>query len=142
MKKVLSIMVLAVIMTLSLTACSSGSAKKKFINLNDYMNYELDGRDGHGEVEYSFDYKGLINDNETLTGLKKRDLKPLIGGHWSQRNGLENGDEITYTWDVNLEKIEEEYDVVFIYNDIEIEVSGLPEHGGSSNTFDDITIVW
>ena len=97
------------------------------IDLNDYFSYEFSGYDGEGEVSYSIDYEGIIDDCESLDELKPSKLERKISGEWDRSSNLNNGETIVFKWDTDLENIEEEYNVVFVCEDIEATVKDLEE---------------
>ena len=97
------------------------------IDLNDYFSYEFSGYDGEGVVSYSIDYEGIIDDCESLDELKASKLEKKIGGEWDRSENLSNGEIIVFKWDTKLDEIEEEYNVVFVYEDIEATVINLEE---------------
>lgn len=97
------------------------------IDLNDYFSYEFSGYDGEGAVSYSIDYEGIIDDCESLDELKPSKLEKKISGEWDRSSDLNNGEIIVFKWDTDLESIEEEYNVIFVCENIEATVKDLEE---------------
>ena len=125
MKK--SLFIGAVIFSLCVAGCSVLKPEPQQIDLNDYLSYEFSGYDGEGVVQYSIDLDGIIEDHENLEGYTASAMKYLVTGDWTHERTLSNGDSIRFEWSVYPETIEEEYNVDFIYENIEVTVDGLEE---------------
>ena len=115
----------AVIFSLCVAGCSVLKPEPQEINLNDYLTYDISGYDGDGRVEYSLDYEEIIDDYENMEDCNIYTLKNLIDGSWTQNYDLSNGDKISFIWEVYPTSIEEEYNVVFDYDDVEVTVDHL-----------------
>ncbi len=95
------------------------------IDLNDYLIYEFTGYDGDGIIEYSIDIEGIKDANDALSDCRKRDLEEAITGSWDRTGGLSNGDTVEFNWNVHVHRIEADYGVEFLHDDLEVEVEGL-----------------
>lgn len=145
MKKGATVVLCGSIMMLSLTACG-----KTKINLDDYVELKYEGFDTLGTATYEFDYKQFERDFEETLKLTKegederRDMKEaaeamglgksepellatFLKGEIDKSEGLSNGDEVSFTWDIDDEEISELFKVELTYSDITGTVSGLEE---------------
>ncbi len=130
---------------LGLTGCG-----KTKINLDEYVELKYDGYDTIGTASYEFDYKQFERDFEdklkmTKTGEDERKelkeaaealgigrsepelLATMLAGDLDKTEGLSNGDEITYKWNIDDEEIAELFKVELTYSDITGTVEGLKE---------------
>lgn len=124
MKKEL-LLVGALVVSLGVSGCSSMKEKPQEINLNDYFTYELVGYDGQGQIDYSINFEDISRDYENLDECKLDRLVNDINGEWSQTADLSNGDKLGFSWNVSASRIENEFNVVFVYEDIDIIVDNL-----------------
>ena len=115
----------AVIFSLSVAGCSVLKPEPQQINLNDYLSYEISGYDGDGRIDSSIDLEGVLDDYENLEECNLSTLRNLIQGSWTQNYDLSNGDDVRFVWTVYPSTLEEEYNVVFDYDDVEITVDHL-----------------
>lgn len=97
------------------------------IDVADYLKYDIDGFSGEGELTYEIDYDALIEDNKALKDCTSSKVKKAIKGKWDKVSEIKNGDEINFEWDISDKKIEEEYNVRFEADDIEVVVKDLKE---------------
>ena len=125
----------AVIFSLCVAGCSVLKPEPQQIDLNDYLSYEISGYDGEGRIEYSIDLEGVLDDYENLEECNLSKLRNLIQGSWTHNYDLSNGDEVRFEWSVYPSAIEEEYNVVFDYDDVEVAVEHL-EDKPEFNPFD------
>lgn len=115
-----------------LAGCGS---KVTSIEVNQYVEIEYEGYDSVGQITKSeFDARKLLNDNEKpLEEVSKKDILKLFGETFAVKTGekgLSNGDTIQVNWEVDEDEIaefEKEHKVKFVYDDFELEVSGLTE---------------
>ena len=139
----------------------SGCGKTK-VDLNEYVTINFEGYDTIGTAYYEIDYKHFVRDIEDSLKLTKegeeerRDMKDaaealglgrseadmlatyLIGG-LDKAEGLSNGDEVTFSWDLDIDEIEERFKVELTYEDITEKVKGL-EEAEAFDPFDGFTI--
>lgn len=108
---------------LSFSACGS---KKVEINLDDYLEVEIDGYDTAGYAEFYIDFDEMFADHIDSFGFTEEDeewlllyisLASNITGELDREENLSNGDKITFTWELDTEKTEEMFDVKFTYTD-------------------------
>jgi hypothetical protein len=123
MKK--SIVVGIIVLALGITGCGALKPEPQEVDLEDYLSYEFSGYDGEGIAEFVLDYDGMIDDSENLERCNPAKLRDAISVSLSQADGLSNGDEIRVEWDVDAEDLEEEYNVDFKFDTVEITVEGL-----------------
>jgi hypothetical protein len=123
MKK--EVLIGAIIVSLSVAGCGVLKPKPQEIDLNDYFSYEVTGYDGDARIEYSIDFEKIISDYENLEECNASKISNLINGSWTSSSNLSNGDEVTFVWDAHLDSVEEEYNVVFEYDDVEVVVDHL-----------------
>lgn len=115
----------------------AGCAEK--IDLNEYLDVDYDGVSGYAMAKYEIDYVDLITDYEEIFGFDDDDLEDedgmdfledvqdAISGELNETKELKNGDELTFTWEVNAKKLEEKYKVKFQYTDVSEVVEDLDE---------------
>ena len=115
----------ALIAMVLLTGCKALRPEPEVIDLNDYLTYELSGFDGEGVAQYYIDLDGVIADHGNLEGYTATAMRYLVKGDWTQDSDLTNGDVIRFEWTVYPETIEEEYNVEFVFEDVEVTVEGL-----------------
>lgn len=129
-KRVLLIALLAGVIILC-----AGCGSPKF-DLNDYTEVKISGYEGHGYASINFSEEKLKNEilREIMEegedrSILKIQLESLLHNaikyNVSQGKDLSNGDTVSVTWDVNLDEVEEKYDISFTYDDIEQTVEGL-----------------
>lgn len=135
------------LMLVGVLAVMTGCGTEK-IDLNDYLTYEVTGMDGYAKVHEKFDEGRFENDLIAATGMRGgwddadilyRVEDAVEDGSWDKKNGLKNGDEITYTWTVNPEMLKKQYKVVFKCKPVKVKVDGL-EKPGEFDPFEMITI--
>ena len=97
------------------------------IDLSDYFSYEFSGYDGDGIVTYTIDYESILEDYDRLDELRVSKLEKNISGEWDRSSELSNGETIVFKWDTDLEDVEEEYNVIFVCENIEAVVNDLEE---------------
>ena len=126
MKKILVGVTVATMM-LAMAGCSESITEneKSEINLNDYVVYEFSGYDGDGVISYSIDYEAIIDQNEALADCRVSKLERNIQGSWNQTDSLSNGDTVVFEWSNSLRDLENDYEVSFSDEDLEITVDGL-----------------
>ncbi|MBQ9766805.1 MAG: hypothetical protein IJW37_01700 [Lachnospiraceae bacterium] len=115
----------------------AGCAEK--IDLNEYLDVDYDGVSGYATASYEIDYADLITDYEEIFGFDEDDLEDedgldfledvqdAISGELNESEGLKNGDELSFTWEVDAKKLEEKYKVKFQYTDVSEVVEDLDE---------------
>ena len=108
------------------------------VNLNDIFGYEITGADGYGVVNTYFspgDLEDLISeaiepknrDEDTMIRMRTSIIlqeSKAIRYEWDRKTGLSNGDEIHLTWNVDDDILKDEYGIVFVHDDISVEVGG------------------
>lgn len=129
------------------------SIQSKTINLNDYLVVEYEGYNGYATAHYYFDEEKFIEDYGDKLKYKDEGTKSTItyfgsdlqkyilnsiDGRLDKTNGLQNGDEITFSWDVSSD-INEVSNYRFKYKDCKYTVSEL-EDVVSFNPFDYINV--
>jgi len=120
-----------------------------FINLDKYVEVSYDGYNGFGHASVSFDWEKFEKQNknkvkftkearkelgEDIKYIKPIDKLTLVLSEPSldQTSLLSDGDEVTYSWNLDVEELEDTYDIKFKYKDKTCKVSGLKE----AETFD------
>lgn len=126
MKK--TIVCVALASLLLFTGCDKvgGSKEPATIDLNEYIDYTIEGYSTKATLTYTIRYDDIIDDFE-LEDVAASRLEKKITGTWSQMTYLANGDEITFEWNVDVENIEEKYNVEFEAEDLKVEVKDLEE---------------
>ena len=142
-----SLMIVLVMLSLMFCGC------KESINLNDYLEIEIEGYDTIGTASYSIDYESLYEDYEEIFDEVKDDemsklikvlgtemfLMDNIDGAFSKDNALCNGDTIEFVWNVNKEKLENTYNAKFSYENVKETVEGL-EEGTLYDPFEEVEV--
>lgn len=118
-----------------LTGC--GATK---IDLNEYLDVDYDGVHGYATATYEIDYEELITDYEEIFGFDDDDLiededgqefylevVEAVAGGLNKTENLENGDELVFEWDLDVEDLEEDYKVKFVYAEYTEVVEDLDE---------------
>ena len=113
--------------TVFLTACG-----KTEVNMNDFVDFDVEGYDTVGSVSAKLNYKALlksvdgkINDDRISAArkiLKNVKLTP------EQIEKCRNGQTVEFEWDISDEDVEElasECRLVVTYSDVEYEVEDL-----------------
>ena len=133
-------------MCLLLTACGSTEIK-----VNDYLTTEVGGYDGDGSIGWNVSLDQLVENNHEAFGLKDgysmwdyqavlQNLHDSLSADFDKSTGLSNGETVKFKWDTsNIEKLESEYKIKLVTEDVDIKVSGLQE-AIEINTFDKIKI--
>ncbi len=145
MKKKLVILAAGVLSAFALTACG-----KTKIDLDQYVELKYEGYDTIGTATYEFDYKHFRRDFEEDLKLTKegederREMKEAaealglgksepellatyLKGELDKTEGLSNGDEVTFKWDIDEDEVLERFKVELTYSDIVSTVEGLEE---------------
>ena len=111
------------------------------IDLNDYIEIEYSGYDGYAEAWFIIDYVEIIDDYEDYFDVDAKDLddgdedawklmeklQEAVSGKLRNASDLSNGDSVKFKWDIDADDFEDDYDVVFVYEDFEEEVENLDE---------------
>ena len=103
-----------------------GTKEPTTIDLNEYIDYEIEGYSTKATLSYTIRYDDIIDDFE-LEDVAAGRLEKKITGTWSKMTYLANGDEITFEWNVDADSIEEKYNVEFEAKDLTVEVKDLDE---------------
>jgi hypothetical protein len=117
---------------------------KPTINLNNYLKIETDGYDGYGKAHVSVDWEaidakygkkleyssGAKSEYGELLGIMTplEAVQDSVSVKLDNTSKLSNGDELSYTWDVD-EKLSEYVKCKVKYKDDKLKVSGLTELG-------------
>ena len=115
------------------------------IHLNKYINVKYDGFDTIGTASYEIDYKAIDADftdklflnssSDVYTDLNRK-IKAgttigkllsdnYIKGKLDKKSLLSNGDKITFVWDIDEEKISQDFDIRVKYSKASFSVTGL-----------------
>lgn len=122
-----SIICIALASAFILGGCSAiGSKEPAEIDLNDYIDYSVEGCSSMGVLTYEIRYDDIIDDFE-LEDVSEKKLEKKITGTWDKVNGISNGDTLTFKWDIDTDGIEEDYNVKFLDDDYEVIINGLDE---------------
>ena len=116
-----------IISSLFLAGCSIFKPDPIEINLNDYLVYEVTGYDEDGELTYSVRLQDILNDYEELDGLSLGVFNNCVHGSWTRDSELSNDDVITFEWNVSASGLEDTYNVIFNYENIDVTVNSLVE---------------
>ncbi|MBR6537756.1 MAG: hypothetical protein IKT67_11225 [Lachnospiraceae bacterium] len=139
------------VMLLSVFLCGC----KEKIDLNSYLDIDVDGYDTMGTASFSIDYEDIYEDYEEIfdKGAKGEFeelleefgiellLEEAISGELSESSGLSNGDEIEFEWDIDAGDIEENFKVKFVYENVTEKVKGL-EEGTIFHPFDELQVTF
>ena len=97
------------VFSLLLIGCNN-SNKRPVIDMNKYINANLDGYNNYASVTFEIDYKTMISDNvkdkstvNDLVDVTKK-FQPFIP-KYKESNVLKNGDIINVKWDENKEAV-------------------------------------
>lgn len=120
---------------------------KKTINLNDFVTVEATGYDGYGTVRAKIDWDAMeekYGSKLSFTSKAKKEyggltslmtpidlIKDCVDVELDTKDGVSNGDKISYTWDID-ENLTKYVKCNVKYKDDSYSVSGLTEVG----TFD------
>jgi len=113
-----------------------------FIDLDKYVEVYYKGYNGFGHASVSFNWEKFEKQNRNkvkFTKEAKKDLgdnikyiKPIDSledaitePSLDQTSLLSDGDEVTYSWNLDVEELEDTYDIKFKYKDTTCKVSGL-----------------
>lgn len=125
MKKTIFCVAIAGVMLLG--GCGKiGTKEPTTIDLNEYIDYEIEGYSTKATLSYTIRYDDIIDDFE-LEDVAAGRLEKKITGTWSKMTYLANGDEITFEWNIDADSIEEKYNVEFEAKDLTVEVKDLDE---------------
>ena len=99
------------------------------IDLNEYIEYKVDGYNGEGKLSYSIDYDKINAAIPNSKEIKNADVSKMVSGSWDKDKALANGDEIRFTWveQDGTDEFEEKAGVVLKHKDIVYVVEGLEE---------------
>ena len=145
MKKKFLVVAAGAMAAVALTGCG-----KTKINLDEYVELKYEGYDTIGTAHYEFDYKHFERDFEDSLKLTKEGeedrkemkeaaaamnlgksepelLATFLKGELDKSEGLSNGDEVTFKWDIDDDQIQEYFKVELTYSDITGTVEGLQE---------------
>ena len=145
MKKKFLVVAAGAMAAVALTGCG-----KTKINLDEYVELKYEGYDTIGTAYYEFDYKHFERDFEDSLKLTKEGeedrkemkeaaaamnlgksepelLATFLKGELDKSEGLSNGDEDTFKWDIDDDQIQEYFKVELTYSDITGTVEGLQE---------------
>ena len=126
MKKTIICIALAGLMLLAGCDKAGGAKEPTTIDLNDYIEYQIEGYSTKASLSYTIKYEDIIEDFE-LEDVAASRLEKKITGTWSKMTYLSNGDEITFEWNVDADSIEEKYNVEFKADDLTVQVKDLDE---------------
>ena len=127
MKKTIICVGLAGLLLIAGAGCGKIGAKEpQTIDLNSYIDYEIEGYSTKATLTYTIRYDDIIDDFE-LEDVAASRLEKKITGTWSKMTYLANGDEVTFEWTVDADSIEEKYNVEFEAEDLKVEVKDLDE---------------
>ncbi len=127
MKKTIICVGLAGLLLIAGAGCGKIGAKEpQTIDLNSYIDYEIEGYSTKATLTYTIRYDDIIDDFE-LEDVAASRLEKKITGTWSKMTYLANGDEVTFEWTVDADSIEEKYNVEFEAEDLKVEVKELDE---------------
>ena len=134
----------------------AANSRVSSININDYVSVEYEGINGDGTAVASFDtdafeealgsrinFKGSDSDRASLskTASDASDAalfaEAIVGGELEPSEGLSNGDEITWTWDVDDAAAKQLFKVAPEYEDVQFTVEGLEEKDTTGMIFPD-----
>ena len=127
---IIGVIVLIAVILLIVILC-----KDEKVNLNSYLNINYSGYDGYGNADFEIDYSAITKDYAEEIGLEtekeiyifSQDLSECICGELNKTEGLSNGDEIYFKWDVDVNILENKYDIEISFEDVYEKVSGLEE---------------
>lgn len=132
---------LVVLLLFALFFASSGSG----INLNKYMSIETEGYEGYGKTRVSIDWEEIEKKYASKLSFTEaaRDeygmfismmspveiLRENVHLKLDKSSALSNGDKVSYTWDINEERINKYVKCKLKWKDGEHKVSSLQEVG-------------
>lgn len=132
---------LVVLLLFALFFASSGSG----INLNKYMSIETEGYEGYGKAKVSIDWEEIEKKYASKLSFTEaaRDeygmfismmspveiLRENVHLKIDKSSALSNGDKVSYTWDINEERINKYVKCKLKWKDGEHKVSSLQEVG-------------
>lgn len=126
--------ILVVLTAISIVIVLLNVLVKPTINLNEYMTVVSEGYDTIGTVNITIDKERLEKDYNQKIGLKKSKeysmktfLSDVASGNFDVKEGLSNGDVVTFKWSNDDEKALDIYGIKLKYEDIEYTVEGLKE---------------
>ena len=134
-----AVAVVAVFIIILCVSINSG----KTINLNKYLTIETDGYDGYGTVKVSVDWDSIeakYGKKVSYTKMAKKEkvqlwydgpvdmLSDYVSVKVEKSSGLSNGDEVTYTWDID-DELSDYINCKIKYTDGTCKVSELTEIG-------------
>lgn len=133
MKKKFLLLAMATMAAATLAGCGGNT-----LNLNKYVDVNVVGYDGYGEVEVVWDEESLQKDFEDLeyltSGMRLFYGSPIryitdycVDYDIDKDEGLKNGDKVTLKWDCDEAAISEDVDVKIKYSDITVTVKDLDE---------------
>lgn len=147
MKKI-NVAALSAVLMLVVFGLAGCGKKTAQIEVNKYIKVEFEGYDGMGYVASTeFDARKMLNDNEgAMKDASKKDLTKLFDEKFvfkqEDLEHLKNGDKLDIKWKTDedrITKFEKEYNVKFVYEDFDVEVSGLAKME-SVDVFDGVVV--
>lgn len=130
--------------------------RKTTIELDGYLTISFEGYDTRGTAKAVFDTDSFVTDYKdslrykggqanTRAGSYENAAAALLGecvsGSLDKSDHLSNGDTVTWVWEIDEEKAEQDFNVKFQYSNKEQEVEGLPE-AETFDPFDNIDVVF
>lgn len=141
----LVVLVLSIALIVGVAGCSK-KAKEVEVDLSEYIDLTIEGRDGDGDASFVFDYETLIEDlldHEDLGDFfddEEDDLTDFLEDmtiELSSTYYLSNGDVLTYEVDYDDDDAEDLKLVILDLEDVTVE--GL-EVAKDYNPFEDLTV--
>jgi hypothetical protein len=141
----LVVLVLSIALIVGVAGCSK-KAKEVEVDLSEYIDLTIEGRDGDGDASFVFDYETLIEDlldHEDLGDFfddEEDDLTDFLEDmtiELSSTYYLSNGDVLTYEVDYDEDDAEDLKLVILDLEDVTVE--GL-EVAKDYNPFEDLTV--
>lgn len=146
--KKLVVLVLSIALFAGVAGCSNKKAKEVEVDLSEYIDLTIEGRNGDGDASFVFDYESLIEDlmdHEDLGDFfddEEDDLTDFLEDmtiELSSTYSLSNGDVLTYEVDYDEDDAEDLKLVILDLEDVTVE--GL-EVAKEYNPFDDLTVTF
>ena len=137
------IAVIAVVAVIAIAAVVFVKNIKPTVYMKDYLSISFEGYDTRGQARITFDtdafaakyedqikYKGVMDSDMRrylMNGgsLCEAMLDECVDGSLDKDTMLSNGDQVTFTWDIDTELAETKYNVKLLGEDQTITVTGL-----------------
>ncbi|NLT11602.1 MAG: hypothetical protein GXY06_04210 [Clostridiaceae bacterium] len=141
----LVVLVLSIALIVGIAGCKK-KVEEVEVDLNEYIDLTIEGRDGDGEAYFVFDYESLIEDlldHEDLGEFfddEEDDLTELFEEmtiELSSTYDLSNGDVLTYEVEYDEDDAEDLKLVILDLEDVTVEGLAVPQ---DYNAFDDLTV--